>query len=119
MAEFLPLTSKTSTRIVELHAGSGEAPLEVRLRVIDLTSPHTDSYGPHWEAISYVWGVKGNEYEIIVDGRPKRVWANLYRCLLRLRDPHFNRTLWVDALVSCRALGVMAVFRGSDHVPEH
>lgn len=54
---------------------------------------------PHlYEALSYVWGDASDTKEIKIAGCPINVTANLYAALRHLRNHHFDRILWVDAL---------------------
>ncbi|KAK0627771.1 heterokaryon incompatibility protein-domain-containing protein, partial [Immersiella caudata] len=56
--------------------------------------------GPHlYEALSYVWGSEENQQPIwIQSNRRLSVTWNLHVALLHLRNPFFDRILWVDAI---------------------
>ncbi|RYP04272.1 hypothetical protein DL764_004575 [Monosporascus ibericus] len=51
-----------------------------------------------YEALSYVWGSSSSHRSLSVNGNDIRVRENLHAALLRLRDPHFERIIWVDAI---------------------
>ena len=59
-----------------------------------ILSPRTHQY----EALSYVWGNPHETLPIYVDEDQFLVTVNLYAALLRLRDPSFERIIWVDAV---------------------
>ncbi|KAK3352266.1 heterokaryon incompatibility protein-domain-containing protein, partial [Lasiosphaeria hispida] len=51
-----------------------------------------------YEALSYVWGDTNNHRSISIDKHNVKVTPNLHAALLHLRDPFFERVLWVDAI---------------------
>ncbi|KAH6644550.1 heterokaryon incompatibility protein-domain-containing protein [Boeremia exigua] len=68
----------------------------------ELSAEYLDSdvseHTPHYEALSYVWGLDIHHTPIQVAGRPMRVTANLYEALLHLRHVSDDRVVWIDAL---------------------
>ncbi|KAF5875955.1 putative het domain protein [Botrytis fragariae] len=75
----------------------------------DLTSPihcrlhdyslRESDRGIHlYEALSYVWGSLENPKVVYIDNRSLSITANLHRALLHLRDPTFERIIWVDSI---------------------
>lgn len=67
---------------------------------IELTAPRTSSSVTEWyTAISYAWGSPSPTHEIIVNGRPFLIRANLYDCFLALQARgHWDELYWVDQL---------------------
>ena len=53
-----------------------------------------------YEALSYTWGSPDVTYRILVNGIPFHIRQNLYWALLKLRLPHTERVLWIDAICS-------------------
>ncbi|TGO43697.1 hypothetical protein BCON_1056g00010 [Botryotinia convoluta] len=51
-----------------------------------------------YEALSYVWGDPNKTLSIYVDKNQFQVTVNLHAALLQLRDPFFERIIWVDAI---------------------
>ncbi|RKL30367.1 hypothetical protein BFJ72_g11481 [Fusarium proliferatum] len=51
-----------------------------------------------YEALSYSWGWKTTQHEIVVDGKILSITESLYDALYHLRNPDEDRMLWVDAL---------------------
>jgi ankyrin repeat protein len=51
-----------------------------------------------YEALSYTWGDSVRPYDILLNGNPMPVTANLSRALWDLRYPNEDRILWVDAI---------------------
>lgn len=91
---YLPLSSKSSFRLLELlPASSPAAPLCVRLVHSDIT------FQPSYEALSYVWGdVIPVSYAYGEEEKPIPITQNLHKALTHLRYDSHVRTLWVDAL---------------------
>src|SRR4051812_6364561 len=58
---------------------------------------------PLYEALSYTWGNPKDVCSLECDRAPVTVTRNLYRALLRLRDEHNPRTLWIDAVCMYQA----------------
>ena len=52
---------------------------------------------PEYEALSYAWGLPGEERAILVNGHSVTVRENLYQALTFLRKDR-DRILWIDAL---------------------
>jgi Heterokaryon incompatibility protein (HET) len=51
-----------------------------------------------YDALSYVWGDPTDYRHVSVNEHHFSVRANLHAALLRLRDRHFERIIWVDAI---------------------
>ncbi|KAK0716157.1 heterokaryon incompatibility protein-domain-containing protein [Lasiosphaeris hirsuta] len=93
MAVYTPLnTQNKETRLLLLHAGSSDEPIQCSLQVVSL------HHGPQYEALSYVWGSQHSNTSIDLSGQPFRVTPNLHAALKRLRLAGSQRTLWVDAV---------------------
>ncbi len=56
------------------------------------------SEAPNYEALSYMWGFKGNEKPIYVDANDHYVRENLWSALYHLRLKDEERPLWIDAI---------------------
>lgn len=103
-----------SIRVLELHPGNDDAPLECTLKVVRLTEE------PTYEAISYTWKASvcekpihlwsfrsGNDeiqrlrdrsFHIFCAGKRISIDVELQRALKRLRHHAYRRTLWVDQI---------------------
>lgn len=60
-----------------------------------------DNFNPNlypYEALSYTWGVRNREHEVICDGHKIFVTRNCHTALKYLRLPSQTRILWVDAI---------------------
>ncbi|KAI0881513.1 HET-domain-containing protein [Annulohypoxylon maeteangense] len=79
-------------RILTLLPGSRGQPLECILKHGDIGN------SPPYEAISYVWGDTRDKVNIICNGKPLIISANLDAVLRHFRFPSDKRTLWVDAV---------------------
>ena len=88
----VPLDSKTSTRLLTLHHGSGEDAIKCSLTTVDLETE------PRYNALSYCWGSSDNAKQLLLDEHFVDVRENLWSALWHLRLPKGNRILWVDAL---------------------
>ncbi|KAH8777998.1 heterokaryon incompatibility protein-domain-containing protein [Hyaloscypha finlandica] len=88
----VPLDSKTSTRFLTLHHGSGEDAIKCSLTTVDLETK------PPYKALSYCWGSPHNAKQLLLDEHFVDVRENLWSALWHLRFPHDDRILWVDAL---------------------
>jgi len=71
-------------------------PQTAQIRCKLLTTSLKD--GPHYEALSYVWGDAGDRRDILLDGHIFSITANLEVALRHLRLCDEERVLWVDAL---------------------
>ena len=81
------------TRLALLAPGTGNQPLRVDLRLIDITnSPF------NYEALSYVWGAEKAQTPVICGQGELSITLNLERALRGLRLPSLTRCLWIDAL---------------------
>ncbi|SPO01583.1 uncharacterized protein DNG_04256 [Cephalotrichum gorgonifer] len=92
-AIYRPLSDDDEIRLLLLSpARSLEAPISCSLHHTLLST------APRFEAISYCWGTKGTSEDILLDGRPFRVYENAQAALRRLRLPTEPRWLWMDAI---------------------
>lgn len=57
-----------------------------------------DTQAHLYEALSYVWGDPTEKTPITVNGLTHLITVNLFQALTALRNPIFERTLWVDAI---------------------
>jgi len=74
----------------------GDAGIECRLVNYQLRD---SSEGANlYEALSYVWGDKESRRPISINNCGGEATSNLHTALLHLRDPVFERVLWVDAI---------------------
>ncbi|GKT56264.1 HET domain-containing protein [Colletotrichum tofieldiae] len=82
------------TRLLFLHAGSGEDPFEAHLQIVSIED------APPYEALSYTWGKPTDEPRdyIWLQGYPLPIKPNLEDALRSLRLPTQVRRLWIDAL---------------------
>ncbi|KAI1483789.1 HET-domain-containing protein [Daldinia eschscholtzii] len=83
--------STSDIRVLEIHSGIGEDPIECHFTVCNLHSGIP-------EALSYVWGESEPTQSILVDQEPFPITKNLYRILQALRRPNATRAIWVDAI---------------------
>lgn len=90
------LRTKTSTRLLTLHPGSGRGPINASLRQVDLADD------PEFEAISYTWGEDTIKKTVVINGQKILAWNNLWNFLKVLRHETRSRTLWVDAISICQ-----------------
>lgn len=91
------LSGANNIRLLRL-LPSINASASIHCQLIDysLTNPPRASH--LYEALSYVWGDASEVRLIHLDNTYLEVTANLYAALQQLRDPVFERILWVDAI---------------------
>lgn len=81
-------------RLLVIEPGSGNDPVRCRMRHINLrTEP-----APPYDTVSYVWGDPRIRATILVGGESVDVPVSSERVLRRFRQPHFQRTIWLDAV---------------------
>ncbi|EME48317.1 hypothetical protein DOTSEDRAFT_67412 [Dothistroma septosporum NZE10] len=91
--EYRPLDqAKKEIRVLELRAGEGDDPIRCSLRHVSLLD------GPNYETISYCWGDSPDRVEVFVHDRRLLAPDSSVAILRRLRRPHEERTLWIDAV---------------------
>ena len=83
-------------RILTLHPGSSEQPVQCSLTTIAVDS--VVDGGHPYEALSYAWGSENDQPEISCDGRMLSITQDLHAALLCLRDAQLPRTLWIDQI---------------------
>ncbi|KAI0912514.1 HET-domain-containing protein [Ustulina deusta] len=84
--------SKHQVRLLRLLPGHGSESVHCELFTISLDEPI------EFEALSYVWGSKKDDVEIVLGGQVKTVTRNLGSALHHLRNDEKERVLWVDAV---------------------
>ncbi|MCJ1234855.1 hypothetical protein MMC14_002818 [Varicellaria rhodocarpa] len=85
------LPSHESIRLLHLHPGIGNSPIEATLSTCSLTNL------PSYEALSYCWGVRSGS-SILCNSHSMKIQETLFHALSVLRRPDAERTLWVDAI---------------------
>ncbi|KAB8291751.1 hypothetical protein EYC80_006546 [Monilinia laxa] len=90
--KYKPLKSTTAIRLVVIHPGSGDNPMECHLI-------HTEVGETAYEALSYEWKESSqNGPMIIVNDKRIIIRENLYHALKQIRHPETDRYIWIDAL---------------------
>ncbi|KAK1749907.1 heterokaryon incompatibility protein-domain-containing protein [Echria macrotheca] len=81
-------------RLLILNPGSGDEPISCFLENYPVAKPK------RFAALSYVWGIDTPETrrQILLDGCPVSVTANLYAFLSQHREDDLCSVLWVDAV---------------------
>ncbi|KAI1194506.1 heterokaryon incompatibility protein-domain-containing protein [Nemania serpens] len=80
-------------RLIHLHPGALTDELRCTLASADLSA------GPHYEALSYVWGKPVFDATIVCnDDVHFKITSSLHRALVRLRAVDESRVLWVDQI---------------------
>jgi hypothetical protein len=87
-----PALMQNEIRLLKIHAGRSEDPIETSLTTVDLMQ------APYFEAISYVWGSPDNQPTISVDGSAMRVFQGAFQALHTLRKKDSDRIVWIDAI---------------------
>ncbi|KUI70563.1 Heterokaryon incompatibility protein 6, OR allele [Cytospora mali] len=90
--EYSSLSGPNDIRCLILKSGSGSEPLSCQLRHIKLGE------GVPFEAISYVWGSRVMDYNILCDSRRVDITANLHHSLRQTRLSTRDRVLWADSI---------------------
>jgi hypothetical protein len=88
------LPNAHSIRMLTVHAGSTNQPIQGHLDVFDIASAAEEYYEP----LSYVWGDPDRVGYIICDGKRLDINASLHSALRRLRHPDRPRRLWIDQI---------------------
>jgi hypothetical protein len=81
-------------RMLTLHPGALDDPLEGKLENFDIASPENENY----ESLSDVWGNPERCSEIICNDKRLRLTTSLHDALRRLRLPDRPRRLWADQI---------------------
>jgi hypothetical protein len=82
---------RNQIRILELHPGLADTPLQCSLKTVSLSEL------PLYDALSYEWGQLVTE-QIMLDGMPIEIRQNLFAALWHLRSEFETKVLWIDAL---------------------
>ena len=88
----VPLDIEPSIRLVTLHAGKDDGPIDCTLKTVALGKQH------EYEALSYVWGDPARNSPIVVNGMRFLVTKNLYAFLIRARLHSKSLTFWIDGI---------------------
>ena len=88
----VPLGSGPSIRLVTLHSGKEDSPIDCTLKTVVLGEQH------NYEALSYVWGAPARNSPITVNGLRFLVTKNLYAFLIRARLCSKSPTFWIDGI---------------------
>jgi hypothetical protein len=60
--------------------------------------PFAIDTAPSFEALSYVWGCRTSEIEVLCNGQPFPIQPQLANALLQLRLQQLTRVVWADAI---------------------
>jgi hypothetical protein len=85
-----PLHGPTWSRLLTLHPGPPESPIEASLGLFN-TSKTAHGIWPDYSSISYAWGTAGDERSITVNGHQLSVRLNLWTILQKLRPEKGTR----------------------------
>lgn len=80
-------------RILTLHRGSSSDAISCGMRIVSLEEARG-----RYHALSYRWGDDKNKKQIIVNGTPLSVTANLHSAFQHLRFAGADRDLWIDQI---------------------
>src|SRR5438034_9709960 len=83
------LTEKDEIRLLILHPGSFDDPVQGDVRTVALSDPL------QFTALSYTWGDPTKTTPIFLEGHTVEVTVNLKDALLHLRHSTEDRTLWI------------------------
>lgn len=87
-----PLPPGDFIRCLILQPALSDAPLEGKLKIVKLDQ------GPHYDAISYVWGSQAETCTLVCDGKLINITESLSLVLHRLRHKNKSRVLWADSI---------------------
>lgn len=87
-------SSRQEIRIINLQYGQFDDVINIELAPVSLSSDPA----PHYDALSYVWGLEQCPTPALVNGRSVPITSNLDIALRYFRDEHNSKTLWVDAV---------------------
>ncbi|PVH96154.1 HET-domain-containing protein, partial [Periconia macrospinosa] len=94
-------TSHLNLRLIKLQP-SNDRSAQIRCKIIDYPLVPDRSVSHLYECLSYVWGTSEDPSVIKIETAQNtfdfEVTQNLYAALIQLRDPFFERILWVDAV---------------------
>ncbi|KAF2871471.1 heterokaryon incompatibility protein-domain-containing protein [Massariosphaeria phaeospora] len=90
--EYRPLETKTSIRLLTIHPGTLDDPLDCELKHVDSTRHE------QYEAISYVWGVAIYSYPLVCGDQHVMITESLRQALLRVRLPDRDLVVWADGV---------------------
>ena len=81
-------------RIFDLDPGSADDTITGKIR----SESYTTGFFPHYEALSYCWGLDIKDHTIETPEGEIPITTSLSRALRAIRSPAQKRTLWVDAV---------------------
>jgi hypothetical protein len=70
----------------------------LRCEIFEYSILESDVAVHPYEALSYVWGGENRPESVSIRNQDLAVTPNLYKALLRLRDPLIPRIIWIDAV---------------------
>ncbi|KAE8373910.1 heterokaryon incompatibility protein-domain-containing protein [Aspergillus bertholletiae] len=70
----------------------------IKCELLDYSLQKSRNGAHMYDALSYVWGTSAKSQSIYIEDGEFEVSQNLHSALRRLRDPAFERILWVDAI---------------------
>ncbi|KAF4821648.1 Heterokaryon incompatibility protein 6, OR allele [Colletotrichum tropicale] len=87
-------------RCLVLEAGQSAEPLRCRLETWNLDDVRGPGniFGPHYYAISYVWGTNAKDKVILCNDKTTYITRNLFEALHRIRERFGQKVLWADSL---------------------
>jgi hypothetical protein len=96
--QYSPLSDRRENiRLIRLlPAETEEAEIRVELLEYSLAASRRSRHS--YEALSYVWGDVHPPQSIFIGDDHLVVTPNLYAALVQLRDAHFPRIIWIDAV---------------------
>lgn len=94
--EYKKLEGDDEIRLLSLLPGRPGDSLKCRI------SHHALHSKPSYEALSYVWGPQGSQFDLKCQGLILKIGANLKAALCRLRRTTRERILWVDKICICQ-----------------
>jgi len=91
--QYTPLNPQSrEIRLVRLHPGSRQVPLECDMILADLET------APTYDALSYTWGDSTRSQNIYLDGHQFPIGENLSSALRGLRLLEKEKIFWIDAI---------------------
>lgn len=90
---YAPLQGTLPLRILKVHPGAGDDPIQC-----DLIPTHLDIVAGDYDATSYTWGSPKDPQSIQCNGVALKVQRNAFDMLMDLRAPDLPRTVWIDAI---------------------
>jgi Heterokaryon incompatibility protein (HET) len=70
----------------------------IKCQLVNYSLENSGNQEHLYDALSYVWGDPDNAQTVSIDGCVMHITPNLHAALLRLRNRHFERLIWADAV---------------------